>query len=266
MTIPLTDRPGRSGTARLIAGEFHKTFTNRSWIWLLGASMAITALYASLTIAFGDTPGSFTAPMSSAQGQRTLMSVAAGAAPFAAVLGVLGVTGEYRHRTVTATFLATPRRGRVVLAKLVAHAAIGAGYALVCSALTLAITLPWLAGKNIDLAVGAGEVTATCAGAVIAVAVFGLIGVGLGALLREQVAAVVTVLVYLFIIENILTNIPALDRWTPYLPGQTEEALVGSTLTDRQLLQPWQGGILLASYGIALAGAGALIASRRDIT
>jgi hypothetical protein len=128
------------------------------------------------------------------------------------------------------------------------------------------IVLPWLASKHITIAVAAGDLAATAGGVIATVAVFGVIGVGLGALLREQVATVVVLLVYMFVVENILTNISALHRWTPYLPGQAEEALVGSTLTDQDLLAPWQGGLLLAGYGIVLAAAGMLPAMRRDVT
>jgi hypothetical protein len=67
----------------------------------------------------------------------------------------------------------------------------------------------------------------------------------------------VVLLVYLFLVENVLTNIPSLHGWTPYLPGQAEEALVGSTLTDQDLLAPWQGGLLLAAYGLVAAGTAA---------
>jgi ABC-2 type transport system permease protein len=84
--------------------------------------------------------------------------------------------------------------------------------------------------------------------------------------LQDQVATVVVLLVYLFVIENILTNVPALDRWTPYLTGQAEEALVGSTLPDPLLLEPWQGGLLLAGYAIALGWVGTALAVPRDLT
>lgn len=251
--------------SRLIAAEFRKLFTTWLWLWLLLASIAITAAYASLTIAFADTPDSFTLPLSTPQGQRTLLAVGAGAAPFAAVLGAVGLTGEFRHNTAAATFLATPHRGRVVMAKLIAHALTGAGYGLVCLAVTLAIALPWLAGKGIDLRVSAGGFAATAAGVIAAVAIFGLLGVGLGAMIREQVAAVVVLLIYLFVVENILTNVPALHGWTPYLPGQAEEALVGSTLINTNLLQPWQGGILLCVYALVFAMAGTRLAVRRDL-
>jgi len=193
---------------RLIAGEFHKLFTTRLWLWLLLAAVATTALYVSLDIAFADDPDTWTYPLSTEEGQRTLLAIGAGVAPLVAI----GLTGEFRHRTATATFLATPHRGRVVAAKLVTYALVGVGYAL------------------------------------------------------AGVATVVGLLIYLFVVERILTAIPALNSWIMYLPGKAQEALAGTTLTVQRVLEPWQGGILLAGYGLVLATAGTLLAVRRDIT
>src|SRR6266511_3030242 len=161
---------------RLIAGEFGKLFTTRLWLWLLLASMALTALYASLAIAFDDDPDNFAPSLGSPAGQRLLFAVAGGAAKsLVAVLAAIGLTGEFRHKTVTATFLATPHRGRVVAAKLVTYAVV-----------------------------------------IATVAVFAVLGVGLGALLRDQVATVVALLIYLFVAEPIITRISALGEWTSY--------------------------------------------------
>lgn len=251
---------------RLVGGEFRKLFSTRLWLWLLLAAAGITALYAALTIGFADTPDAFTPPLTTAEGQRTLLAVGAGGAPLVAVLGAIGITGEFRHRTATATFLATPSRGQVVVAKLIAYAVTGAGYALACTAVTLAIALPWLAAKHIHLVVGGGALVGTVTGVTLALAIFGPIGVGVGALLREQVSAVLALLLYLLLVERILTSIGALNGWTLYLPGQAQEALIGSTLTDQDLLSPWQGGLLLAAYGLALATAGTFLALRKDVT
>jgi hypothetical protein len=242
---------------RLLAGELRKLFTSRLWLWLLLASAAITALYAVLDIAFADTPGTWTMPLSTPQGQRTLLAIGAGGGPLVAVLGAIGLTGEFRHRTATATFLATPHRGRVV---------VGAGYGLAGIAVTVAIALPWLASKDIHWALDGGEVASTLAGVIAAMTILGMVGVGLGALLREQVAAVVGLLVWLFVVERILSSFAAMGSWTIYLPGQAQEALSGSVLTNQQLLHPWQGGLVLAGYGIALALAGSRLAMRRDVT
>ena len=179
---------------RLLAGEFQKLLSTRLWLWLLLASAAITALYAGLGIAFADTPGTWTMPLSTPQGQRTLLAIGAGGAPLVAVLGAIGLTGEFRHRTVTATFLATPHRGRVVGAKLATYGLVGAGYGLAGIAVTVAIALPWLASKDIHLVLDGGDVAASLVGVIAAMAILGMVGVGLGALVRKQVAAVVGLL------------------------------------------------------------------------
>jgi ABC-2 type transport system permease protein len=251
---------------RLIVGEFHKLVTTRLWSWLLLASAAIAALYASLFIGFAEDPDTITFPLDTAQGQQGLLAVAAGAAkPLAAVLAAIGLTGEFRHKTVTATFLATPHRGQVVLAKLVTYAVAGAAYGIVCTAVVAAIAVPWLDSKGIDVNLSGG-LPATMGGGIAATAIYGLIGVGLGALLREQVATVVGLLIYLFVVEPIVTRIPALADWTVYLPGPTGNALEQLSLTNQQFLSAWLGGLVLTGYGVAFAVVGTWLAMRRDVT
>jgi ABC-2 type transport system permease protein len=140
---------------RLVTAEFHKLATTRLWLWLLLGSVALTALYASLAIAFGDTPDNPTPPLASPGGQRTVFSVGQGAGTLLAVLAAIGLTGEFRHQTATTTFLATPNRGQVVLAKLATYALVGIGYALICIAVTIAIALPWLNAKGIQVPLAA---------------------------------------------------------------------------------------------------------------
>jgi ABC-2 type transport system permease protein len=251
---------------RLIAGEVGKLFTTRLWLWLLLASVALTSLYATLSIAFGDDPDNPTPPLSSPGGQRTLFSVAQGAGSLVAVLGAIGLTAEFRHRTATGTFLATPHRGRVVLAKLVVYLVAGAGYALVCIAATIAIALPWLAAKGIDVSLVGNGIPGTLAGVVAVLAVFCMLGVGVGALLRNQIAAVVGLLVYLFVVEPVVSAFPALSDATRYLPGSAGAALTGVAQAGIEYVPPWLGGLLLAGYSVAFAVAGTFLAMRRDVT
>jgi ABC-2 type transport system permease protein len=251
---------------RLIIAEFRKLLTTRLWLWLLLASAALTALLASLAIAFDDASDNSTPPLSSPEGQHTLFSVASGTKPLVAVLAAIALTGEFRHRTVSATFLATPQRGRVVLAKLVTYALVGVAYGVVCVAATIAIALPWLAAKGIHVHLTGDGIPATLAGVVGVLAIFGLIGVGLGALVREQVATMVGLLIYLFVIEQVVTGIRSLASWTNYLPGAAANALTQVSQTDRDYLAPRQGALVLAGYGLALAAAGTLLSMRRDVT
>ena len=252
---------------RLVAGEFGKLFTTRLWLWLLLASLALTALYASLAIAFDADPDNFAPSLDSPAGQRLLFAVAAGAAnPLVAVLAAIGLTGEFRHKTVTATFLATPHRGRVVAAKLVTYALIGAAYGLACLGVVAAIALPWLSTRDIRIPLTGNGIPATLASVIAAVAVFAVLGVGLGALMRDQIATVVALLIYLFVAEPIVTRIPALGSWTMYLPGPASSALTHTSLDNQDFLSPWQGGLVLVGYGIAFAVTGTLLAVRRDVT
>jgi len=251
----------------LIAGEFRKLFSTRLWLWLLVSAMGLTALYASLLIGFSEDPDTVTAPLTSPEGQRTLFAVAAGGAnTLVAVLAAIGITGEFRHKTATATFLATPRRGRVVAAKLVTYALVGVAYGAACLIVVTAIAVPWLAAKDIEVGLLDNGLPGTYAGVIADIAIFGLLGVGLGVLLRNQVATVVGLLVYRFVAEPILTGIPALDSWTTYLPGSASAALTQVSLTTQEYLRAWEGGLVLAGYGLLLAAAGALFSMRRDIT
>ena len=252
---------------RLIAAEFRKLFTTRLWLWLLLGAMALTALYASLLIGFSDDPDTLTAPLTTPAGQQTLFAVASGGAnTLVAVLAAIGITGEFRHKTATATFLATPHRSRIVVAKLATYALVGVGYAIACLAVVTIIALPWLAARGVDVALLGNGLPGTYAGVVADTAIFGLVGAGLGALLRNQVATVVGLLVYRFVAEPILTGIPALSDWTVYLPGSASAALTRVSLTTQQYLDAWQGGLLLAGYGLVFALAGSLFSVRRDIT
>lgn len=251
----------------LIWAEFRKLLTTRLWLWLLLGAMALTALYASLLIGFSEDPDTMTAPLTTAAGQQTLFAVAAGGAnTLAAVLAAIGITAEFRHRTATATFLTTPIRGRVVAAKLVTYVLVGVGFATACLVVVAMIAVPWLAAKDITLPLLGNGLPGTYAGVVVDTAVFAVVGVGLGALLRNQVATVVGLLVYRFVAEPIVTSIPALSDWTIYLPGSASAALTQVSLTSQEYLAAWQGGLVLAGYAVALALLGSLVSLRRDIT
>ena len=252
---------------RLIGGEFRKLFTTWLWLWVLLCVMALTGLYASLLIAFSDSPDTWTPPLATAAGQQTLFAVAAGGAnTLVAVLGAIGLTGEFRHKTATATFLSTPHRGRIVIAKLVTYALVGVGYALASLGVVAAIALPWLSAKHIDVSLTGNGLPGTFVGVIADVAVFALVGVGVGALLRNQVAAVVGLLIYRFVAEPIVTGIPALKGWSIYLPGSASNALTQVSLSTQHFLQAWQGGLVLAGYGIVFAVVGTFLSVRRDVT
>jgi ABC-2 type transport system permease protein len=252
---------------RLIVAEFQKLLTTRLWIWLLLAAMALAGLYSSLLIGFSDDPDTLTAPLHTAAGQQTLFATAAGGAnTLTAVLAAIGITGEFRHRTATSTFLATPARSRVVVAKLITYAFVGFSIALACLVVVAVIAVPWLAAKDIPISLTGNGLPGIYLGVLSDAAIFGLLGVGLGALLHNQVATVVGLLVYRFVAEPVATSVPALSDWTIYLPGSASAALTQVSLSNQEYLEAWQGGLVLAGYGLTLALLGTAVAVRRDLT
>jgi hypothetical protein len=98
----------------------------------------------------------------------------------------------------------------------------------------------------------------------LAIVVYGIIGVGVGALLRNQVGAIVGALVYLFVVEPLIRQIPATAPAYKWMPGGALEAMT-ATLQGPDLLQAWQGALLLLGYGLLAAVLGTVFAVRRDV-
>jgi ABC-2 type transport system permease protein len=257
---------GGQGLSALVRSELRKLFTTRLWLWLLLGALAFAALVSIITLATDGLEGNSNPPLSTDAGLRNLFSGIGAGAVFAILLGAVGMTGEFRHQTATPTFLASPHRGRVVVAKLVTYALAGLGYGLACTALVLAVALPWLAAKDIDASVTGDGVPAVIAAAIAVIAVYALVGVGVGALVRNQVAAVVGTLIYLFLLEGLISSIPKVRDYYKWFPGGAAQALTQGQSSQYTLLEPWQGGLLLAAYGLAFALAGTYLAVRRDIT
>lgn len=251
---------------RLIEGEFRKLFTTKLWLWMALGAVAITAMFMSFTIALDGSQGNPQPLLSTPEGQRNLFSVAGASGVFVLILGIIAITGEFRHQTVTPTFLATPRRGRVVIAKLVTYALAGIGYGVLVTAFSIALSLPWLAAKDVDISLSTNGIPGAIGGVIAGIAVYCVLGVGVGALVRNQIAAVVGSLVYLFVVEAFAANLPTIRDYYKYFPGGANAALTGSTQPGTTLLEPWQGGLLLVAYGVVFAVAGSWLAVRRDVS
>jgi hypothetical protein len=196
---------------------------------------------------------------------RQLVGVPNGPLTLAALLlGILGMAGELRHGTATPTFLVTPGRGRVVAAKLAASAVAGLAVALVAAVVVLAIALPWLAAKGVQVPLADPGLAARVAGLAAAVALYAVLGTGLGALLGNQFAAVVAgLLLWQGLVEDLVVGVlgrPGLGRWLPH------GAAAALTAPGDATLAMWAGGLVLAAYGVTLALAGGRLVVSRDLT
>ena len=180
---------------------------------------------------------------------------------FAGLVGAMSITGEVRHGTIRPTFLFTPRRGRVIAAKIVASALVGTVFGLAAVGLAVGLGSAALAARGIPITLDSGDYTLMPAGGVAAAALWAPLGLGLGALLRNQVATLVALFLWLFFIENLLIDfVPGVGR---FAPGAAAAAMTG--LDPETLLAPALGALLLAAYAAASAAAGWIATLRRDV-
>jgi ABC-2 type transport system permease protein len=250
----------------LIRSELRKLFTTQVWFWLLLGTFALTAISVVASILGDGAEGNPNPRLTTVQGQRNLFAGSSAGYIFVCVLGIVGITAEYRHLTVTPTFLATPRRNLVIAAKLLTYALVGLGYAILSALLLIAMALPWLSAKNITVSLTANRLPQVFLAAVIVVAIYGIVGVGVGALIRNQIAAISITLVYLFVLEGLLSVIPGVKNAYKFLPGGAANALTQVTNNNTELLQPWQGGLILVAYGVGFAVLASWLTIRRDVT
>lgn len=236
----------------IIAAEFGKLRTTRgAWLLLVLAQVVVAGGVSGLMVSRDDA--------ADPAGQRDAVAHIGLVAIFTLLLGILAVAGEYRHRTITDTFLATPRRERVILAKLVVQVAAGTVFGLVAAATALIVTALWL-GSSLDLS--SGELWRTVLGGIGWNAAFAAIGVGVGALVTNLFAAVAAALAWLALVEGIVAQlIGDAGRWLPFALGSALDGLPTATDGPPQ----WQAALALAGYAAVFVAAAVATTVRRDV-
>lgn len=248
----------------LVKAEFRKLTTTQVWFWLLLASIAVTALLVIVQLA--------TRPDPDIQNNVTDIFTAGQTAYIGSfVLGILSVTTEFRYQTITPTFLATPSRWALITAKLLTYALVGALYAVACVATTVVIAVPWLSSKGIQYSWGSDHVARALIAIFVIVILYALLGLGVGAFLRNQIVAVTVGVLYLLIIENLLSVIPYVRSAYPYLPGGGAAAIIRSHASygpqgTYHVFATAGGVAVLVVWALVLSLAGAGLTMNRDIT
>ena len=271
---------------RAVGSEFEKVFTTRMW-WLL--AILLVAYVAFLAGGLGAFLGWATEnPDAAASTGNTAVPPGADLAPliysfassvgyvFPVLLGALAVTGEFRHKTLTPTFLAEPHRSVVLGAKFASQLVMGAGLGVVAFATSVAAGAGALALFGLDTGLDASDTWALIGRGVLAMALWGAIGVGLGALVPNQVAAIVIVIAFTQFVEPVLRLAASLNDVTAsigrFLPGAASDALVGASFYSiasagtSQSLDWWQGGLVLLGIGVVATLVGGATTWRRDVS
>jgi ABC-2 type transport system permease protein len=189
-----------------------------------------------------------------------ILDVVGFASVIALILGVLIVTWEFRHNTIAGTFMVEPRRERVLGAKTAAAMLTGALLAVIAVALALSIAYVWIGG---DPGVSF-DVSGRAARLVAAAALWGAIGVGVGAIVRGQALAIVLSFIWILIVEPLVVGL--YDTVGRYLPGQVLDELAGGAGGDNAHIATGAAVALSFAYVAAIVGVGAALTVRRDVT
>jgi ABC-2 type transport system permease protein len=199
--------------------------------------------------------------LSSKTDQLNLLATGGVALIFSGLAGVLLITSEYRYGTIRPTFLFTPRRSNVLFAKLTTGLLTGLVFGAAAVGLSLGLGLLILSARGIASSLDRGDIALLAGGGLAGIALRGAFGVGLGAIVRNQVAAVIGLLAWDFVINGLLFGLaPSVGR---FMPTTAANALMG--LKTEHLLSPAAGGAVLFGWVLTLALAGLALTLRRDV-
>lgn len=249
----------------LVRAELLKLRTVALPYWLLLTTLAFVLLGVLATLLTAGLEG---APLQRDDPDLLARAVASasGGNIIVLVLGILALTQEFRFGTATPSFLVTPRRGAVLAAKLLSTVLVGLLFAVVSLVFALAASWITITVRGDALRFDA-TVVEVMLGVGLVLALYGPIGVAVGALVRNQIAAVVAALAWTFIVEQLVVALwPEVGKW---MPGGAASAVLqlGEVATTRgDLLPVWGGALLLVAYAVVLSVVAAMVTLRRDLT
>ncbi len=249
----------------LVRAELLKLRSTRMLPWLLLATLAMVVVTVAFSVPSANAtnnPLSLDEPTLLAR----IVGISIGVPQVTlSLLGVLAFTQEVRYGTITSTFLVEPRRSRVLVAKggslLLAGVVVAAATLVVSSGVGIVV----IRARHGNVTVGT-DFLQVAAAVVIVLALYGVIGLAVGTLLRNQIVAVVAVLVWETLAEHLLIDtLPAVARWTPWGATSGLLQLGPAGISSGTLLDAPIGGLLLVAYTAAAAALALVAAPRRDV-
>jgi len=258
-----------------IKAELRKLFSTRLW-WLLALVLVGYLVFIAIVISL-----SFTVETDSAtqmpQGEELARVVYSLTSPigyvFPLIVGSLLFTGEFRHKTITASLLAQPNRSVLMGAKLVAAAVIGLIYGVIGTASTVAAAAPMLAWRADGAFLSSQSVQVLLGMSVLVMTIWAILGTAIGSVLTNQVAAIIVILAFTQFVEPIARV--ALAAWdatagvAKFLPGAAADGMLGASFfaqdTSTDLLSRGAGAAVLLGYVVVFVLIGRLVTLRRDV-
>jgi ABC-2 type transport system permease protein len=243
-----------------LRAEVAKFTSVRIGFILIIATVGYVGLSTAAQVAFSDIPG-----LSGLQTESAVRGIFASAGAgliFALVSGILGMTAEYRHQTITSTLLITPKRERVVVAKTLAAVGLGFVVGLAAAVTSVGVGLVALTFRS-HATIPVHSVLTTLAGVMAAYVCYAVLGTAIGTLITNQVAAITGALLWVMLVEPLLgAFLPKVGRW---LPGGAASGLAQATGL-RGYLAPAAAAAVLLGYTVMLAAIATRTTLRRDIT
>jgi ABC-2 type transport system permease protein len=244
---------------RLVGSEIFKLRTTRTFYGLMGGALALVLVITVLVAALAN-PGPNDKPLNNMMGIASFIQI------FALMLGILAVTSEFRHGTITPSLLAVPDRLRLVLGKLGACLLVGLAIGLLATGLVALISVGIFSARDIPHGADA-NLFKLIVGGTLATGLDSALGLGIGTVVRNQVGAIIGTLVYSFVLENLLLLVPWLKDQVPkYGLGAVGNALSAAGGDEDKVLGQVPGGLLLAAYAAIFLAAGVVMLRRRDIS
>ncbi|HVA76109.1 MAG TPA: ABC transporter permease subunit [Acidimicrobiales bacterium] len=259
---------------RLIRAEVRKLLTTRMLLGLTLGGIVLVAFYVVVIVFTAGNNQAGTNALRSLSDPGSLRAVYG--VPFEIgylmplIMGVILISGEFRHKTITPTLLVAPRRSRVLTAKAVVAAGTGLAMGLVYTAIAAALGAVLIAARGYPVHIGSYGIPRMLVLMVLGLAVWAVFGLGFGALLKNQTAAVLAALAIVTIVEGLLE---LFLRWAhlgwaaKVLPSAASSAMVQASNVKAANILPWWGGALtLLAWGVLMVVLGAVFTMRRDVT
>jgi ABC-2 type transport system permease protein len=274
----------------LVRSEFIKLRTTNAW-WLFGLgafgmlalAFFFNALGAHFTLAETSTEGLSAEEAAQFEATRDVVYQAANLYTsgqffgllFVMLIGIVLITSEFHHQTVTTTFLTVPHRTAVILAKLAVAALTGAFFWLITTAINIPATMIFLSTEHVPNHFGDWAVTRAILLNLVAYLLWGILGVGFGVLIRSQIGATVTAVV-LYVIGTLAVGIffQLIANWLDWdwfddLQYGLPSIASGLMVTGRNIPgQPefWVGAVVLVAWAVVTGTIGTMITRTRDVS